>query len=182
MKPNDFIAMFRPMVIPIAQKYNVPASVLLAQIAVESGWLTSHFSTQYKNLTGMKADGSPIPGIWDGAKSVQPTTEEFTPGKVDHLPLPFRVYKNYQQSIEDLAHRHAVRFKINLAKVGGDINKFIDKVVSSGYATGSNYYNLLNQEIDQFKLYELDKGSTFTKKVKAAPPTNPAPSPGAKKK
>ncbi len=168
MTPKDFINTFRPLVVPIAQKYGVPASVLLAQIAIESAWLKSGFSQKFYNLTGMKATGSPINNVWDGTKSVQDTTEEYTKGNISHIKSAFRVYKNYSQSIEDLAHRHAIRFKFNLANSDNDINNFIDKVISTGYATGSGYYNLINTIIDNYKLYDLDKGTKFTKKSKTA--------------
>lgn len=193
MSPKDFINTFRPLVLPIAKKYNVPASVLLAQMAVESSWLNSEFSKKYNNLTGMKASGSPIPNIWDGASSVQDTTEEYTPGQISKIKSAFRVYKNYGQSIEDLAHRHAIRFKFNLNTEGNDINKFIDKVISTGYATGTGYKNLLNTIIDQYKLYDLDKGSRFSKQITTTPKsstgtstpktiTKTTPATGAKKK
>jgi flagellum-specific peptidoglycan hydrolase FlgJ len=189
LSQKDFINTFRPYVLPIAAKYNVPASVLLAQIALESGWLGSSFSQKYKNLTGMKAMGNPINGIWDGTKSVQATKEDFDgDGKQEAWKSAFRVYKNYTQSIEDLAHRHAIRFKFNLNSVGNDINNFIDKVVSTGYATGTGYYNGLNEVIDKYKLYDLDKGAKFIKKTKAAPkaqttkPTTTATTTGGAKK
>lgn len=190
MSPKDFINTFRPLVLPIAKKYNVPASVLLAQIAIESAWLKSAFSTKYYNLTGMKATGGTIPNVWDGAKSVQDTTEEYTPGQISKIKSAFRVYKNYTQSIEDLAHRHAIRFKFNLTTEGNDINKFIDKVISTGYATGTGYKNLINTIIDQYKLYDLDKGSRFSKQITATPKDSTGtgttktitPKTGAKKK
>ena len=190
MSPKDFINTFRPLVLPIAHKYNVPASVLLAQIAIESAWLKSSFSQKYNNLTGMKATGKPISNVWDGQKSIQDTTEEYKPGVISHIQSAFRVYKNYSQSIEDLAHRHAIRFKFNLASCDNDINNFIDKVISTGYATGNGYYNLINQIIDQYKLYDLDKGAKFSKKVKTGTAivtktktgSTVTPEPGAKKK
>jgi len=174
MSPKDFINTFRPLVVPIAQRYNVPASVLLAQIAIESAWLKSTFSKNFYNLTGMKATGKPIPNIWNGSKSTQDTNEVIN-GQTIRIPQPFRVYDNYTQSIEDLAHRHAIRFKFNLNSVGNDINKFIDKVISTGYATGTGYFNLINSIIDKYKLYDLDKGAKFTKQTKTATGTTTAP-------
>jgi len=169
MTPKDFINTFKPIAINLSQKYNVPASVLLAQAAIESAWLTSKFSKEYHNLTGMKATGNPISNIWDGARSVQDTTEEFKPGQISNIKSAFRVYKNYTQSLEDLAHRHAIRFKINLNNSGNDINKFINKVIDSGYATGTGYHNLLNTIIDNYKLNDLDRGSKFSKEILAKP-------------
>lgn len=167
MKPIDFINKFKPTVLALSKKYNVPASVLLAQAAIESAWLTSKFSQQYNNLTGMKATGGTIPNVWDGSKSVQDTTEEYTPGTISKIKSAFRVYKNFDQSLEDLAHRHAVRFKLN--NNDKDINKFINAVIKSGYATGTGYHNLLNTIIDQYKLYDLDRGNKFSKTILAKP-------------
>jgi len=173
MTPKDFINTFRPLVLPIAKKYNVPASVLLAQMAIESRWGKSELSKKFKNLSGMKAIGKPISNIWDGSTTVQKTKEDFdADGKQENWVSPFRAYKNYTQSVEDLAHRHAIRFKFNLNNKDNDINKFIDTVVSTGYATGTGYSNLINTIIDQHKLYDLDKGSKFVKQIKAATPTN----------
>jgi flagellum-specific peptidoglycan hydrolase FlgJ len=191
MTPKDFINTFKPIAINLSNKYNVPASVLLAQAAIESSWLTSKFSLNYHNLTGMKASGTPISNIWDGKKSVQDTTEEYKPGVISNIKSAFRVYDNYTQSLEDLAHRHAIRFKFNLKSADNDINKFIDKVISSGYATGTGYANLLNTIIDQYKLYDLDRGAKFSKTILAKPATSGATntttiktpdSPGEKKK
>jgi flagellum-specific peptidoglycan hydrolase FlgJ len=169
LTPKDFFNTLSPIAVNLSHKYNVPASVLLAQAAIESSYLKSEFSKKYNNLTGMKATGSPISNIWDGTKSVQDTTEEYTPGVISHIKSPFRVYKNYTQSLEDLAHRHAIRFKFNLNSVGNDINKFIDKVISTGYATGTGYPNLLNTIIDQYKLYDFDRGAKFSKTILAKP-------------
>lgn len=171
MKPADFIKRFTPTAVALSKKYDVPASDLLAQFAIESNWGSSKFSQNYNNYTGMKATGSIIPGIWDGAKSVQDTTEEFTPGKITKIKSAFRVYKTPEQSMEDLAHRHAKRFNITLKNNGNDINKFINSVIASGYATGTGYHNLLNTIIDQYKLYDLDRGSKFSKQIITKPTT-----------
>lgn len=169
MKPIDFINRFKPAVLKYAKQYDVSAADLMAQIAIESAWLTSNFSKQYNNLTGMKATGGTIPGVWDGSKSVQDTTEEYTPGTISKIKSAFRVYASPEQSIEDLAHRHAKRFKITMSNNNNDINKFINAVIKSGYATGTGYHNLINTIIDQYKLYDLDRGAKFSKTILAKP-------------
>jgi flagellum-specific peptidoglycan hydrolase FlgJ len=192
MKPSEFIKRFTPAAVQLAKKYDVSAADMLAQFAVESSWGASKFSQKYNNYTGMKATGSKIPGVWDGTKSVQDTTEEYKPGVISNIKSAFRVYSSPEQSMEDLAHRHAKRFNITMSGSGNDINKFIENVIASGYATGTGYHNLLNTIIDQYKLYDLDRGAKFRKKIIAkagtgstAKPkeiTTPGASSGEKKK
>lgn len=174
MTPGEFIQQIAPAAVKLALKYDVPASLLIAQALKESRYGTSGLAIKAKNLGGMKATGKAIPGIWDGKSALFKTGEYTKDGQKIKVTAPFRVYDSWEQSLEDIAHRHAVRFGYTLKKYGGDVVDYITNLLSkTGYATDPRYLpSILNDYIAKYNLQKFDKVTSIE-----TPKTN-----GAKKK
>ena len=160
MTPQEFIRTVAGTAVQIGQRYDVPPSLLIAQPILESQSGNSLLATKYNNLTGMKATGKTVPGVWNGEKINLPTHEVIN-GLDVTIPQNFRVYEVWEKSIEDLADRYANRFKLTLAKVGGDSNRFLaepgmGEAMRTGYATDPNYQAKIESIITRYNLKQFD--------------------------
>lgn len=146
MNKAAIIELLIPPAVSAGRKYNVPPELLIAQAILESGWLKSSLSkAPYYNLTGMKVGSGT--GIWSG-QSVNMSTAEVIDGQNIIIKDNFRIYDNYRQSLEDTAHRHVVRFKLNFQN--DTVPQAIDRVAASGYATSPAYASALKSIYNQY--------------------------------
>lgn len=126
-------------------KYGIPASVTLAQMAIESGSGTSSLSTQYNNYFGIKKGSS-----WTG---------QVTYKVDDHTyPEPFRVYGSVAESIED--HSRLLMKPIYQKRCQGlSSTDYIGWATSIGnvYATDGSYAHRLLEEIRTYHLDTIDQ-------------------------
>lgn len=92
MNPADFIAALLPAAQDCQKKLGIPASITLAQAAIESAWGERAIGN---NLFGIKADSS-----WKG-----PVTMFHTHEVINRVLTPcvcrFRLYKTWADSIAD---------------------------------------------------------------------------------
>lgn len=130
MNPTDFIKALLPAAKACQKATGVPASVTLAQGALESGWGER---APGNNLFGIKADSS-----WKGSTISFPTTE-YINGKKVSATLKFRAYPDWAGSMLD----HAAFFHDNpryhacfSEKTGEGWARALAK---AGYATDPNY-------------------------------------------
>ncbi|WP_175787384.1 glycoside hydrolase family 73 protein, partial [Burkholderia anthina] len=94
MTPAQFITAIAPAAQICAAKTRVPASVTIAQAALESSWGAR---APGMNLFGIKADTS-----WRGP-TTPVTTHEVVGGKSIEIVASFRAYSDWQGSIDDHA-------------------------------------------------------------------------------
>ncbi len=147
--PKDFINVMRPYAEDAAEKLGVPANVLLAQSALETGWgnkVIQHSNGKNShNLFGIKADGQ-----WQG-QQVNVSSLEFVDGKAKREFSNFRVYESYKQSFEDYVDfiKSNDRYREALQHVG-DGENYIKTLQEVGYATDPKYaskvLNIINRE------------------------------------
>ena len=136
--PKDFINAMRPYAEDAAGKLGVPANILLAQSALETGWgnkVVQHNNGQSShNLFGIKADGR-----WNGQR-VNVSSLEYVDGKARREFSNFRVYESYQQSFEDYVDyiKTNDRYRAALQK-RGDGEAYIKTLQDAGYATDPQY-------------------------------------------
>lgn len=83
-----FLAQAVPMAQQAAAKYNVYASVMLAQAIIESAWGTSDLATMGNNLFGMKGD-------YNGSSISLPTSEWSASQGYYYINAAFRKYPAY---------------------------------------------------------------------------------------
>jgi flagellar rod assembly protein/muramidase FlgJ len=108
MPPSAFIGMLAQAAQDCQRKTGIPASITLAQAALESSWGERAIGN---NLFGIKADKS-----WDGP-TITFGTHEHLNGKDVAMPDKFRRYASYAESMVDHAQfllknpRYAACFK-----------------------------------------------------------------------
>lgn len=139
MTPKDFRALLEPMAKAVEQKFFIPAEFMMAQAALETGWLKfptkdCHTGKDSFNLFNIKwrtpADG----------ESVEVLTSEYHNGKRVNEYAKFRAYKSYKESFADYAQflmRNPRYHKALLAVK--DPCQFAIEIGSAGYATDPKY-------------------------------------------
>lgn len=147
MRPAEFIAAIAQAARAVAKTTGVPASVSIAQAALESGW-GGHCPGN--NLFGIKADAA-----WHGPVTEQ-TTAEVIRGRRIAVIAKFRAYPDWQASIEDHAGfiksnpRYAACFACETAE------GFATGLQQAGYATDPHYAGLLTSLMRQYDLDQFD--------------------------
>lgn len=167
---------FIEMVAPGAQRgyreYGVPASVTIAQAALESGWGSSSLSTQYNNYFGIKC-GTVTSPYQNGCVS-KTTTEYKSDGTPYVIVDEFRTYATISNSMRDHGYFLSTRSRYAAAfDYSDDPNMFARKIHQAGYATDPGYADYLIRLMTQYNLYRFDPtpapGAT-------APSVTPSPS------
>ncbi|OLP66077.1 Exo-glucosaminidase LytG precursor [Bacillus pumilus] len=149
MAAVDFIKKLAPGAQKVYKKYNVLASLVIAQGCLESGFGSSSLSQQANNLFGIK-------GTYNGKYVLMWTSEQDKKGNVTKIQAKFRKYPSYAESLEDLGSLYT-RLSRYKAVVGEkDYQKATAAVAKGGYATDINYATKLNSIIFTYKLTQYD--------------------------
>ena len=132
-----------------ALQSGVPATLILGQAALESGWgqreIMNADGTPSHNLFGIKAGSS-----WRG-KVAQATTTEFVNGAPQKTVQAFRSYGSYQEAFDDYA-----QFISNNPRYGHVTQAVSDtdaahRIQQAGYATDPNYATKLIRIMSQMR-------------------------------
>jgi len=150
MTPQEFVSAVGKAARQSMASTNIPASFVVADAALESGWGKSLLTVQGFNLFGVKADSS-----WKGA-TLTMQTREFLNGQWIMVPALWRKYPDWLASIND----HA-QFLLTNARYSGCFSHkdgigFAQAVQSAGYATDPLYGEKIISIINQYKLSNLD--------------------------
>jgi LysM repeat protein len=150
----DFIKTIAPYAQRIQEKYNILASLVIAQACLESDFGRSGLAKKGKNLFGVK-------GSYNGQSVTMPTTE-YRDGKPYKINATFRKYPSWYESMEDLArlYHNGVSWDRNKYKsIIGETNYVMacKKVQECGYCTDPNYATKLINIIEKYELYKYDK-------------------------
>jgi len=152
MTPQQFITEIGPGAKQSCIDTGIPASVTLAQAALESGWGGSGLAMQDKNLFGIKGN----PPEWTGPVAMWPT-QEWNGSEYVTMQQPFRVYPSWQASLDDHARFFFVNQNYRSAlAVRGQPDAFAQAIQAAGYATDPNYANQLIEIMGDFNLYAWD--------------------------
>ncbi|MDZ7754724.1 MAG: flagellar assembly peptidoglycan hydrolase FlgJ [Gammaproteobacteria bacterium] len=133
-----FIDALRPAAEEAARRLGVPAGLLLAQVALETGWgraVPRHpDGSSSHNLFGIKADGR-----WDGPR-VSLSTVEFRDGVAQREQAAFRAYDSYAASFQDYVAflQSGARYTEALERAP-DASGFMRGLHEAGYATDPRY-------------------------------------------
>lgn len=148
MKPTEFIAAVAPGAQAAMTKTRVPASVSIAQAALESGW---GVHAPGNNLFGIKADRA-----WKGPITTKKTSEVVN-GETVVITARFRAYPDWAASIADHAAFLVAnpRYKpaFQRAEDGDD---FAWAIAQAGYATDPDYGRKLTSLINYHDLLAFD--------------------------
>ena len=140
---EKYISKYSQMAIQQAKKYNIPASITLAQGILESGGGTSFLATTANNHFGIKCHE------WTGARAY----------KNAEIPNEcFRKYSNVADSYEDhsLFLRDRPRYAQLFTLKKTDYKGWAKGLQSTGYATDKGYANKLIDIIERYQLYQYD--------------------------
>jgi flagellar rod assembly protein/muramidase FlgJ len=148
MLPPDFIKKILPGAQACQRATGVPASITIAQAALESGWGERALGN---NLFGIKADAS-----WKGATVSFPTTE-YIKGKRVSMTLKFRAYPDWAGSLKDHAEFFLSnpRYRTCFAEKTGEA--WARAVAKAGYATDPKYADTLIAVMRGRNMAQYDK-------------------------
>ncbi|KUP23227.1 glycoside hydrolase family 73 protein [Paenibacillus sp. DMB5] len=153
MTNAEFIARIVPFAIADMQRSHIPASLTIAQAALESGWGNSGLTVKANNLFGIKGSGP--------AGSIAVRTTEYLNGKPVQVTAAFRAYNDWGESVADHSALivGGVSWNRNLYSkvIGVDGQTAAREIAAAGYATDPNYTAKLIQIMDTFNLYQYDE-------------------------
>lgn len=157
------------------KRYNIPASITLAQGLLETGGGTSTLASVHNNHFGIKCHSS-----WQGARAF----------RTDDRPNEcFRSYARWQDSYEDHSKfLLAARYRRLFSLPADDYRGWARGLQTAGYATDKGYANKLIKIIEDYELYTLDRGerpswiagSTTRERQQASSRVRPSAPPKAK--
>jgi len=150
--PSEFIMRLTPGAVASAKATGVPASISIAQAALESAWGESGLAKMGNNLFGIKADS-----LWRGP-TLTMNTKEFIKGQWVVVPALWRKYPSWQASIDDHPAflKRNPRYKACFTCTSAPA--FAKALAQAGYATDPEYANKLIVLMDKHQLQALDGG------------------------
>ncbi|CCY83987.1 n-acetylmuramoyl-L-alanine amidase family 4 [Prevotella sp. CAG:1185] len=149
-KYQAYIDKYKDLAISEMLKYNIPASITLAQGLLESGAGMSELTRKGNNHFGIKCHD------WSGATTYHDDDEE---------QECFRAYRDAYESYEDhskfLARQPRYKRLFSLKRT--DYKGWAHGLKKCGYATNPNYANKLIGIIELYKLHKYDNAKKFDK-------------------
>jgi len=130
-----------------AKKWNVPASVLLAQAAHESGWGRYVKGNAFFGIKGKSPSGN----------STAFKTTEVIAGRTLSLVDSFRAYKDFEEAADDYGRFLNENPRYKGCFTASDPEKFVEILAKSGYATDPNYNTKIVTIIRKNGLEKYDK-------------------------
>lgn len=149
MKPLEFVDAVREGALRSMREYGVPASFIVAQAALESGWGRSRLAQEANNLFGIKAHG------WSGPVIELPT-REFLDGEWQTVTAAWRRYDSYSDSIMDHGRFLRGHLRYSRAFTVSDPRMFAVKIHEAGYATDPDYAGKIINIMQGHNLAALD--------------------------
>lgn len=169
--PEEFFAMAAKPAKAGQKEFGVPASVAMAQAALESGWGESSLTKEGNAFFGIKcgSDKGPIAN-----RCIEKVTEECDESGCHEEVAKFRGYASYTDSFRD--HGSLLRNNSRYAAAfqhSDDPDQFIREVHKAGYATDPNYADKIISLMKKHDLYTYNSGET-------PPPPKPTLKEGSK--
>lgn len=152
---DAFIAKIRPAATAAAAKWNVPASVTIAQAIIESGWGQSQLTIQANNFFGIKANSR------FGDSYVQFRTKEFVDGQADYQIALFEKFSSPSAAFDIHGELIATsaRYKACMLEKDDPI-QFAVELQQCGYSTDPEYAKKLANIILTYSLKDFDEKAT----------------------
>ncbi len=146
-----FISAVAPGAMASQRAYGVPAAVTIAQAIDESDWGQSLLASKDYNLFGMKGTGP--------AGSEALPTQEYENGQWITTTVPFRVYHNFAESIDDHGRLLADSGYYGQAMAVRRAPNAFASALTGVYATDPGYGAKLISLMRQYNLYQYDAGT-----------------------
>lgn len=143
---RDFLKALLPAVMQTRQNgAPINAAVAIAQGLIESQWGAK---APEDNYYGIKAGSD-----WTGPV-VEFVTREEVNGQSIYITDKFRAYKSLEESVADYGNLIGMYYPTAAANKD-DVNGYLEGLRAGGYATDSNYLNLLKTIIEENQLQTL---------------------------
>jgi LysM repeat protein len=140
----EYIEAYKDLAMAEMEEYGIPASIILAQGAFESGDGNSRLARKGNNHFGIKCHD------WNG-KTIHEDDDENNEC--------FRKYKSVKESYNDhsefLTNRQRYAFLFKLSP--DDYKGWARGLKEAGYATNPNYSNAIIKVIEDYELYKYDQ-------------------------
>lgn len=147
---QSYIDQYKDLAIEQMLRYNIPASITLAQGLLESGAGRSELARNGNNHFGIKCHG------WSGRKVYHDDDEDNE---------CFRAYNNVKESYEDhsrfLARQSRYARLFTMPRT--DYKGWARGLKACGYATNPQYANTLIQIIELYALHKYDGATNYDK-------------------
>lgn len=146
---QKYISQYSDLAVKHQKKYQIPASITLAQGLLESGAGQSNLAQRSNNHFGIKCHSD-----WRGGRVYH---DDDLQGEC------FRKYRAVEESYDDHSRfladrpRYAVLFKLNVK----DYKGWAKGLQKCGYATDRAYANKLIKVIEDYELYRFDSAKTI---------------------
>lgn len=147
LAPAEFARLFGPVAREASRTSGVPASIIIAQAALETGWGRTTIGDA-KNLFGIKGTGP--------AGSVRVPTREVINGRSVTIMDNFRRYNTWAESIADHGRLLQTSRYAPAMAVRNNPDEFARQLQRCGYATDPNYANLLISIMRSNNLYQYN--------------------------
>lgn len=149
---QTYINQYKDLAIEEMLRYNIPASITIAQGLFESAAGQSELTRKGNNHFGIKCHG------WDGGTIFHDD---------DESNECFRAYDNALQSFDDHCRflRNNTRYSRLFSLDRTDYKGWARGLKSCGYATNSGYADKLIEIIQLYKLYNYDTATDYDKFV-----------------
>lgn len=151
---SAFFGEYAPFAIEEQKRTGIPASIILAQAALESGWGESSLAQKAYNFFGIKADSS-----WSGSSYFSTTTEQDSSGSPYVTVSAFRSYNNVLESFQDHSNFLLGNSRYAEALKTTNANDFATELQKAGYATDTSYASKLQSLISEYGLTKYDTTS-----------------------
>ncbi len=143
----EFLQRYAVAAMEQQKKYGIPSSVILSQMAYESGWGTSKLAREGNNYFGIKCSSS-----W---------LANGKPYSLHNDDRPNEKFCNYA-SVEESIEHHSLfllgkRYQRCWNYPPTDYHHWLVEIKRAGYATARNYVSLCERIIKQYQLYKYDQ-------------------------
>lgn len=165
-KQSKFILGLKKVILIEAEKYKIPASIKMAQSALESGWGEDILAKKANNIYSIKHKNKYTPKEEELIVGrIKHKTSEFFNNKKVQVNDEFIVYPNRWSSIRHhsimLRNRIDTEFNKGYAKMKKlkitDYKGWAKALEDANYSTNPDYAETLIEIIETYKLYKLDK-------------------------
>jgi len=150
----EFFRVLLPAAIEAERRYGVPASVTLAQAALESGWARSPIGGY--NIFGIKGRGP--------AGTVNVRTQEFVNGRYITIYDNFAKYNNFYEAVIEhgkLFQKHKNYVKgVEQYAIDKNDHKFIQNIGRT-YATSPTYTQKIQSLMNSYNLVNMSRNAYY---------------------
>ena len=157
---ENFVMMLKPHAEKAAAELQINPDVLIAQVALETGW-GKHVIHDQQGDNSFNVFNIKVGSQWQGDK-INVSTLEYRDGIATNEKSDFRKYTDYSESFSDYVRlmKNNPRYQQVLA-AGNDSAAYADALQSAGYATDPAYAKKIKQLLSS----ELLKGVTALQSV-----------------